>query len=150
MASNENLNPNTGSVTKAPSMTIPNDSTRSASHNNINELEAKETAEKFPTLGVGRSASVERPKSLTAAEMYQEVALEEDLTAAIERLKNEEPPLSYEEAQQAKRERSASIKKVRRDTITFIRNRTASRASATGQPVLLDAQKENTERGTRE
>jgi hypothetical protein len=50
----------------------------------------------------------------------------QDMAAAMERLKTEEPPASLDEA----RQRRASIKQQRRDSINLIRSRTASRASA--------------------
>jgi len=63
-------------------------------------------------------------------EITADLARDEDLATAVERLKNEESPPSIEQV----RERRASIKKQRSDSIKMIRSRTASRASAGNQP----------------
>ncbi|KAH8687634.1 hypothetical protein BGZ60DRAFT_558885 [Tricladium varicosporioides] len=80
------------------------------------------------------SRSLSKSKSLTAAEMVQDVIGQGDIDKIAEKLK-EEPPLSLEQA----RKRRASIKEERKKSIDFIRSRTSSRAGAMGQPELEDS-----------
>jgi hypothetical protein len=76
-----------------------------------------------------KKSSLQKSKSMTSAEiaMANKAIMDaQDMAAAMERLKTEEPPASLDEA----RQRRASIKQQRRDSINLIRSRTASRASA--------------------
>lgn len=75
-------------------------------------------------------------RSMTEAELVAEVVTSLDLLEVKERLLNEEPPKSLEEARQDARvrrasivERRASIKVERKACIDFVRSRTTSRAA---------------------
>jgi hypothetical protein len=87
-----------------------------------------------------KKSSLQKSKSMTSAEiaMANKAIMDaQDMAAAMERLKTEEPPASLDEA----RQRRASIKQQRRDSINLIRSRTASRASAMGRPSLDTTEK---------
>lgn len=87
-------------------------------------MEASKQAEKRPTT---------KSKSLTAAE-FLEVITSRDLQSVKTELKNTDLPPSLDEAQK----RRASIKQERRDAVTFVRSRTASRVSGSTRPTLAD------------
>lgn len=61
-----------------------------------------------------------------------EIMGSQDLATVVERLKGEDSPLSLEQV----RERKASIKEQRKESINLIRSRTASRASTSGRPSI--------------
>lgn len=91
------------------------------------------TYEQFPSFLPSRKLSTKsKSKSLTEAEISGDMAGVQDLATVVERLRNEEPPLSLEQV----RDRRASIKKQRKESISLIRSRTASRASNGGRPSM--------------
>ncbi|KAI9681324.1 MAG: hypothetical protein M1817_002607 [Caeruleum heppii] len=88
------------------------------------ETEALPKPSKMPSLNDSRRSSK------SSSNLDQMATLEaEDLPAVIERMRNEEPPLSLDQT----RERRASNKRIRSDSINFIRERTASRSSASSR-----------------
>lgn len=70
--------------------------------------------------------------------MVRKALLDQDLTSAVDRLKQEAPPLSLDQARERRVNEMESAKEQRKASINLIRSRTASRTSTTVRPNIED------------